>query len=114
MQKFYISGIYFSHKPDTAKFLEYAKWLRSVGGKKVSKSMINYALFEVFAEYRRCGISKTDVIRAALSFGPFFVAKEVIRRKRSAAEDIKKCLKVADGLKLRQTSGTKSFPIFEK
>ena len=114
MSKFYISGVYFTEKPDIHKFLEYAKWLKNSAGKKVGISDINYALFEVLAEYKRCGVSKADVLKAMLRFNPVFLVKEFIRRKQSAKKDIKKCIKIAESLGLKQTSGTKEFPIFEK
>ena len=114
MQKFYISGIYFKENTDIHKFLEYAKWLKSVTGKNFDKNSINYALFEILAEYKRCGISKPDVLKAMLTFDPYFVVKEIIRRKKTAKKDIEKCLKVAKNIGLRQTAGTKEYPIFEK
>lgn len=114
MSAFYISGIYFVEKPDISKFLAYAKWLRKSAGKKVGVSNVNYALFEVLAEYRRRGVSKSDIIKAMMSFNPLFLAKEIIRRKKSAKKDIEKCLEVAKSLGLSQTAGTKEFPIFEK
>ena len=114
MQDFYISGIYFKEKADTKNYLEYAKWLRSVCSDAFDKTAINYALFEILAEYKRCGVSKADVLKTILSFGPCFVAKEVIRRKKTAKKDIAKSVKVAKKLELKQTSGTKSFPIFQK
>lgn len=114
MAEFYISGIYFKENADIDKFLEYAKWLRSVTSENFKKNMVNYALFEILAEYKRCGISKADVIKAMLAFNPYFLAKELIRRKMAAKKDIKKCMNVADRIGLKQTSGTKEFPIFEK
>jgi len=114
MQQFYISGIYFTETADTDKFLEYAKWLKSASAKGFKKNTINYALLEILAEYKRCGVSKSDVIKAMLKFNPLFLAKEIVRRKQTAKKDIKKCTKVALDLGLRQTSGTKEFPIFEK
>ena len=114
MKLFYISGIYFKENPDIDKFLEYANWLKNSVSKKVKRSDINYALFETLAEYKRSGISKTDIFRAMLKFNPLFLAKEIIRRKQSANKDIKKCVKVAEYLGLKQTLGTKAFPIFEK
>ena len=114
MAEFYISGIYFKENADIDKFLEYAKWLRSVTSENFKKNMVNYALFEILAEYKRCGISKADVIKAMLAFNPYFLAKELIRRKMAAKKDIKKCMNVADRIVLKQTSGTKEFPIFEK
>ncbi|MBO5453226.1 MAG: glycosyltransferase [Clostridia bacterium] len=113
MQEFYISGIYFKENADIDKFLEYAKWLRSVSTKNFDRNTINYALLEILAEYKRCGISKQDIIKAMLNFNPLFLVKEIMRRKRSAGKDIEKCMKVANALELKQTSGTKEFPIFE-
>lgn len=114
MKMFYISGIYFTENPDIDKFLEYAKWLKNSASKKVTIGDINYALFEVLAEYKRSGVSKADVLKGMLKFNPLFLAKEIIRRKQSAKKDIKQCVKVAEGLGLKHTSGTKEFPIFEK
>ena len=114
MQDFYISGIYFTETADINKFLEYAKWLKSVSAKNFKKDTINYALLEVLAEYKRCGVSKSDVLKAMLTFNPCFLLKEIIRRKKSASKDIEKCMKVASVLGLKQISGTKEFPIFEK
>ena len=114
MQAFYISGIYFKENPDINKFLEYARWLKSVTGKSFDKKSVDYALLEILVEYKRCGVSKTDVLKAMLGFNPFFLAKEIIRRKMTARKDIDKCMETARNLGLKQTSGTKEFPIFEK
>lgn len=114
MQKFYISGIYFKEHAEIHKFLEYANWLKSVANKNFDKDTINYALFEILAEYKRSGVSKSDVLKVMLTFRPFFVLKEIIRRKRTAKKDIEKCTNVAKKLGLKQTSGTSEFPIFEK
>ena len=114
MQKFYISGIYFTETADVQKFLAYAKWLRNAAKKHFDKNTINYALFEVLAEYKRCGVPKKDILKAMCTFNPCFMAKEMLRRKRSAKKDIEKCMQIAKNLGLRQTAGTKEFPIFEK
>ena len=114
MAKFYINGIYFIETVDIERFLEYSKWLKSVCGMNFDKNSVNYALLEVLAEYKRRGISKVAVLKAMLSFNPFFLIKEIIRRKQAAKKDIEKCIKVANNLSLKQTSGTKEFPIFEK
>jgi len=113
MQEFYISGIYFTEAPDIDKFLAYAKWLRSVSTDNFDKNTINYALLEVLAEYKRCGVSKSDILKAMMTFNPCFLAKEIIRRKKTAPKDIEKCIKVAKNLGLKQTAGTNEFPIFE-
>lgn len=114
MQEFYISGIYFKEKTDITRFIEYAKWLKKTGTGKTDKNAINYALFEILAEYKRCGVSKSDVIKAMLGFSPLFLAKELLRRKQNAKKDIDKCVRTAELLGLIQTSGTKEFPIFER
>ena len=113
MLEFYIGGIYFKENADIRKFLEYAKWLKRVTGENFDKKSINYALFEILAEYKRCGAKKADVIKATLTFHPCFLLKEIIRRKKAAKKDIEKCAKVAINIGLKQTSGTKEFPIFE-
>ena len=113
MQEFYISGIYFTETADVDKFLEYAKWLKNAAAKNFKKDTINYALLEILAEYKRCGVSKMDVLKAMLKFNPLFLVKEIVRRKQASKKDIKKCNKVAKDLGLKQTSGTKEFPIFE-
>ncbi len=114
MQKFYISGVYFKENVDIHKFLEYAKWLRGVTAKNFDKTAVNYALFEILAEYKRCGAAKADILKAMLTFPPCFLAKEIIRRKRTAQRDIEKCMRVANDRGLRQTAGTREYPIFEK
>lgn len=114
MQEFYINGIYFRRNPDIDKFLSFAKWLKKASRKTFDIKDVNYALFEILAEYKRCGVSKKKVMKAMLTFGPCFVAKEILRRKRTAPDDIAKCMQVAKELGLRQTAGTKEFPIFEK
>lgn len=113
-EKFYINGVYFRLEPDTRKFLEYAKWLRGVGGKSFKKSDINYAFFEVAAEYKRRGVNKKEVFKMMLSFGILFSAKEFLRRKKAARKDIEKCTRVAASQGLKQTGGSRQFPIFEK
>ncbi|MBQ4111032.1 MAG: glycosyltransferase [Clostridia bacterium] len=113
MQEFYIKGIYFTETADVNKFLEYAKWLKTSASESFEKNDINYALLEVLAEYKRCGVKKTDVIKAMFKFSPLFLIKEIIRRKKSAEKDIEKCIKTANSLGLKRTSGTNVFPIFE-
>lgn len=114
MVQFYINGIYFTETVDIERFLEYSKWLKSVCGMNFDKNSVNYALLEVLAEYKRRGVSKVAVLKAMLSFNPFFLIKEIMRRKQTAKRDIKKCMEVAKWLSLKQTAGTKEFPIFEK
>ena len=114
MQKFYISGVYFKENASIDRFVKYAKWLKSLANENFDKKSIDYALFEILAEYKRGNVAKSDVIKAMRMFNPCFVAKEIVRRKMTAKKDIAKCTKVANQLGLKQTSGTKEFPIFEK
>ena len=114
MQEFYISGIYFTETAYIDRFLEYAKWLKGATAKNFDRDSINYVLLEILAEYKRCGVPKADVLKAMLTLNPFFLAKEIIRRKQAAKKDIEKCVKVAKALGLKRTSGTKEFPIFNK
>jgi glycosyltransferase involved in cell wall biosynthesis len=114
MQNFHISGIYFREKISIDLFLKYAKWLKTETAKNFSKSAVNYALFEVLAEYKRHGATKKDILKAMLSFSPFFLVSEITRRKKAAKKDVKKCMDVAKSIGLNQTGGTKEFPIFEK
>ncbi len=114
MQKFYISGIYFKENADIRKFFEYAVWLKKVLTKNFDENAVNYALFEILAEYKRCGVSKWDILKVMLTCNPFFLIKEIIRRKRTAKTDIEKCIKVAKERGLKKTCGTKEYPIFEK
>lgn len=114
MQKLYISGIYFKEDANISHYLKYSKWLKNSANQTFDKQILCYALLEILAEYKRCGISKKDILKALLTFNPFFLIKEILRRKRTAQNDIKKCLQVANKLGLKQTAGTKEFPIFEK
>lgn len=114
MQEFYIGGIYFKQKTDINKFIEFSKWLRGVNKESFDNNAINYAIFEILAEYKRFGTSKLDILKAILIFNPCFLIKESIRRKKIAKKDIEKCVKIAENLGLKQTAGTKEYPIFEK
>ena len=114
IKEFYISGIYFRETADIDKFIKFAKWLKNVSADKFEKDIIDYSLFEILAEYKRRGISKKDLLKGMLSFDLSFLMKEISRRKKVAREDIEKCVRVAKSMGLKQTSGTKEYPIFEK
>ena len=112
MRAFYISGIYFREQADIDQFLAYAKWLRMVSSGKFPKETINYALFEILAEYKRRGMPRKSIMKAMRTFAPGFVVKEICRRKKAAKQDIEKCMKVAKDRGLKQIAGTKSYPIY--
>ncbi len=113
-QKFYISGIYFKENTDIVKYLNYANWLKKATLKNFNKNSVNYALLEILAEYKRYGVSKSKVLNAMLSFCPIFMLKEIIRRKKVAKRDISNCMNLANALQIKQTGGTKQYPIFKK
>ena len=115
-EDFYINGIYFTKNIDTNKFLEFYNWAKSTNNKQkcVDKESLNYAFFEILAEYKRKGISKQDLIKAMLSFGPCFIAKELISRKKRARADGLKCIAAAKSIGLERTGGSLAFPIFSK
>ncbi|MBE6739301.1 MAG: glycosyltransferase [Ruminococcaceae bacterium] len=114
MQKFYINGIYFREDTIVSEFIKYSKWLKKHTADNFDKSTVNYALFEILAEYKRRGISKLELLKALMTFNPFFIIKEVLRRKKLAKSDVTKCIEVADKMGLVRTAGSNEFPIFEK
>ena len=75
---------------------------------------MNYAFFEILAEYKRKGITKINLVKAMLSFGIVFLAKELPARKKRARADGLKCIDAAKSIGLVQTGGTLEFPIFSK
>ena len=82
--------------------------------KRYGAGYSDYALFEILAEYKRCGIAKKDIVRATLKFSPAFLAKEILRRKKAAKRDIEKCFALANELGLKRNGGTNEFPFFNK
>lgn len=112
-EKFYISGVYFKENPDIDQFIKYSKWLRVATKKSLRKKDIDYALFEILAEYKRYGMSKKEILKVMSTFSPWFLVNEIIRRKKTAKCDIEKCMKVSKSQGLKKTAGTKEFPIFE-
>ena len=97
-------------------FINFYKWLKSVNRKKkaLSKDALNYAMFEILAEYKRKGVSKTELIKALLAFGIPFLLKEIPDRKKRAYADGKKCIESAKKIGLEKSGGSMEFPIFSK
>ena len=112
-EQFYINGIYFTNEIDVDKFLKIYKWAKSVN-KKLDKYSLNYAFFEILAEYKRKGLPKAQLVKAMLKFGPCFLAKELLARKKRAKADGRKCVNAAERIGLKFTSGTIEFPTFSK
>ncbi|MBQ3038835.1 MAG: glycosyltransferase [Clostridia bacterium] len=111
---FYINGIYFKEDMDIDKFCEFYKWIKAVNKKEKSFSAVDYAAFEILAEYKRCQITKKELIKAMMCFNPLFLAKELYCRKKRAYDDGRRCIEAAKQIGLTQTSGTAEFPIFSK
>ena len=82
--------------------------------KSIDKEALNYALFEILAEYKRKGIPKKDLIKGMIVFGIAFLIKELPARKKRACKDGLKCIESAGKIGLVQSGGTPEFPIFSK
>ena len=114
-EEFYIKGIYFRENTNIDKFCEFYKWLKSVNRKTkaLSNSALNYAMFEILAEYKRKGISKSKLIKAMLLFGIPYLITEIPDRKKRARIDGLKCIKSAEKIGLKHSGGTLEFPTFQ-
>ena len=115
-EEFYIKGVYFRENPDIDKFCEFFKWMKSVNRKTKALSMdaLNYAMFEILAEYKRKGISKVKLLKAMLVFEIAYILKEIPARKKRARTDGLKCIESAKRIGLKHCGGTLEFPTFSK
>lgn len=115
-EEFYIDGIYFRENTDINKFCEFYRWIKAVNrkNKAFKKQDLNYAMFEILAEYKRRGLAKADLVKAMLSLGIMFLAKELPARKKRARKDGYNCIESAKKIGLEQSGGTLEFPIFSK
>ena len=115
-EEFYIKGIYFRENTDITKFCKFYRWLKVVNGKTnaLSKDAVDYAMFEILAEYKRKGILKSELLKAMLIFGIPFLVKEITGRKKRARKDGLNCIKSAEKIGLKFSGGTLEFPIFSK
>ena len=115
-EEFYIKGIYFRKHMDVNEFLGFYKWLKSVNRKTkaLPKEALNYAMFEILAEYKRKGVAKPKLIKAMLPFGISYLATELPRRKKRAQADGYRCIKSAEEIGLKRIGGTLEFPVFSK
>lgn len=115
-ENFYINGVYFTKNTDVNKLCKFYKWAKSVNKrvKKLDKEALNYAFFEILAEYKRKGISKPGLIKGMLIFGLPFLSKELPFRKKRARADGLKCIEAAKSIGLEMSGGTLEFPIFSK
>lgn len=115
-ENFYINGVYFRKNINILEFIEFYKWAKSVSNKtsNLDKEALNYAFFEILAEYKRKGISKPDLIKGMLVFGIPFLLKEVCSRKKRARADGIRCIEAAKNVGLELSGGTLEFPVFKK
>ncbi len=115
-EAFYISGVYFRDTIDIRAFCAFHKWMRKANRQThaVDAESLQYAMFEILAEYKRKGLSKTDLLKGMLSFRPLFLIKEIPARKKRAYADGKTCIAAAQRIGLEQSGGTPEFPTFAK
>ncbi len=113
---FCINGLYFREKTDVRKFCKFYKWLKATNKKKKNfeSFALDYVAFEILAEYKRCGITKAELINALVNFNLFFLLKEIPERKKRTTEDGLKCIAAAEKIGLKHTSGPVDFPVFSK
>ena len=112
-EDFYINGIYFTKNIDVSKFCEFYKWAKNCN-KNFDKVALDYAMFEILAEYKRKGISKPDLIKGMLQFSIPFLIKELNLRKKRAKSDGYKCIEAARSIGLEVSGGPIEFPSFKK
>ncbi len=115
-EEFYINGVYFRQKTDASMLCNFFRYLKRINRKKqlLKNEALEYALFEIAAEYKRSGISKKDLVKILSSFNPIFLLKELADRKKRARLDGEKCITEANKLGYAHTSGNTEFPIFSK
>ena len=115
-EEFYIRGIYFREKTDVEDFCQFLKWIRASNRTTcaVEREALDYAMFEIFAEYKRKGLRKADLVRGLLAFGLPFLLRELPARKKRARADGLRCIAAAAAVGLEPSGGTPEFPIFAK
>ena len=115
-EKIYINGIYFRENIDINKFCEFYRWMKKTSRRvhAIPNDALNYAMLEILAEYKRCGVPKSRLIKAMLLLGVPFLVKEIPARKKRARADGIKCIEAAKGMGLKHSGGTLEFPMFSK
>ena len=111
---FCIHGLYFRENINVDKFCEFYKWVKNKNKKKKNfeSHALDYAMFEILAEYKRCGITKVELMKAMSNFNLYFLLKEIPKRKKRTAEDGLKCIAAAERIGYKHTSGSIEFPSF--
>ena len=115
-EDFYIHGVYFREKINPRMLCRFIRNLKRINSKKklLKNDALEYAMLEILAEYKRCGISKTDLVRILACFNPIFLLKEFNERKKRAHSDGLKCIATAEMLGYTHSSGTTEFPGFSQ
>lgn len=113
---FYIHGIYFKEAMDIKQFRalygRVKQWNRTA--RFFQPQALDYAFFEILAEYKRCGLTKFGLLQGMLCFPPVFLIKELIARKKRATADGQACIAAARRIGLREQGQNVLFPQFCK
>lgn len=114
MKAFYIDGIYFNNILDTKKLRKFYGIFKDINKKTkfCSDEAVDYAFFGILAEYKRHGISKSEILRCLCCLKPSFTLKEIIRRKGAAKSDGKRCIEAGEKFGLRFNGDSTIFPTF--
>lgn len=114
MLDFYISGIYFRENINADMLCAFRRKIKGLNKKSgyFKKDAIDYALFEILAEYKRCGASKSDILKGLMTFSPVFLIKEFVRRKFTVRNDGKNCIFYAEKAGLKYMGNNIEFPLF--
>ena len=115
-EKFYIDGIYFKDKADINKFIGFYRWIKAVNKltQKIDDDALDYAAFEMIAEYKRQGMSKSEIIKGMMCFKMSFLLPELFKRKQRARDDGRRCIKAAEKIGLKHIGNNIEFPSFSK
>ena len=112
--EFYIHGIYFREQININQFRNFKNKLISVVSKNgfCDKEAAEYAAFEILAEYKRCKITKKELVKGLLCFSPILLIKEIFGRRKRARNDGLNCIRAAENMGLIHSGGRIEFPSF--
>lgn len=108
--------IYFHGQGNVDRFCRYIRLLRSLRREKnrIASQALEYAAFEAFAEIRRQGIRRDQLLQGLSLFSPLFLIPEFISRKRRSQADIRRAVTAAEsfGLIRADSSSSGTLPAF--
>ncbi len=115
-EKFYIHGIYFRENMDIECFSEFYRRVKTLNKELgfFDSEALDYAFFEILAEYKRCGTSSGGIFKGMLNFKITFLVKELFARKQRARNDGRKCIEAAEKIGLKHSGGSCEFPRFSR